>query len=214
MKGLVSRAFSRLRRRRKFKESELAHLYCQGEGLEIGGSAHNPFGLKTRNVDFTKEMTPFKEEEVRRCGEYLPVDIEAPGDRIPVPDESQDFVVSSHVIEHFPDPMTALLEWYRVVRKGGIIFIIAPHKERTFDKDRPRTTLQELIARHSGQTRMDRSTHDHHSVWITEDLVELVRYMNDSGTFPRPVAIEAVQDRDDKVGNGFTVVLRKPPPVA
>jgi hypothetical protein len=25
------------------------------EGLEIGGSAHNPFGLKTRNVDYTAE---------------------------------------------------------------------------------------------------------------------------------------------------------------
>jgi hypothetical protein len=33
--------------------------------------------------------------------------------------------------------------------------------------------------------------------------------MNDAGVYPSPVRIEAVQDRDDKAGNGFTIVLRK-----
>lgn len=26
----------------KFRESALAHKYCKGKGIEIGGSAHNP----------------------------------------------------------------------------------------------------------------------------------------------------------------------------
>ena len=40
----------------KFKESALAHRLLDGlEGIEIGGSAHNPFGLKTRNVDYSGE---------------------------------------------------------------------------------------------------------------------------------------------------------------
>ncbi len=34
-----------------FRESALAHRYCRGTGLEIGGAAHNPFGLNTLNVD-------------------------------------------------------------------------------------------------------------------------------------------------------------------
>ena len=34
----------------KFKESALAHKYLDGlKGLEIGASAHNPFGLDTVN---------------------------------------------------------------------------------------------------------------------------------------------------------------------
>jgi SAM-dependent methyltransferase len=193
----------------KFKESALAHFYCKGEGLEIGGSAHNPFGLNTKNVDFTKDITNFKQEEIKLCGEYLPVDIESPGDDIPLTDDSIDFIVSSHVIEHFQDPMKALLEWYRLVKKGGIIFIIAPHKERTFDKDRPRTTIGELIDRHSGKIKYDINTHEHYSVWITVDFIELINYMNYNGIFPNPVVIETVQDVDDKVGNGFTVVIRK-----
>jgi hypothetical protein len=64
----------------KFKESLLAHKLLDGlEGIEIGGSAHNPFGLKTRNVDYTDKMdTVFKQAEIEMCGDALPVDIVAP----------------------------------------------------------------------------------------------------------------------------------------
>ena len=134
----------------KFKQSALAHrLLDRLEGLEIGGSAHNSFGLKTRNVDYCGDITVFKQEEIKICGEYLPVDIVSPGDKLPLDDSSVDFVINSHVIEHFPDPIKALKEWHRVVRPGGYIYVIAPHKERIFDRDRPRTTLAELIERHT-----------------------------------------------------------------
>src|SRR5579863_7989152 len=184
----------------KFQESALAHRLLDGlEGIEIGGSAHNPFGLKTRNVDYTGEMTTcYKEEEVRMCGEALPVDIVAPGDQLPLEDSSVDFVVSSHVIEHFPDPIKALKEWYRVVKPGGYLYIIAPHKERTFDKERNRSTLAELIERHE-TGKVPETLNDHCSVWITEDFVELIHWLGWN--------ILHVQDTDDKVGNGFTVVV-------
>lgn len=184
----------------KFQESALAHRLLDGlEGIEIGGSAHNAFGLRTRNVDFTKQTTVFKEEEIRMCGEALPVDIAAPGDQLPLEDNSVDFVISSHVIEHFPDPIKALKEWRRVVRPGGYIYVIAPHKERIFDKDRDRTTLAELIERHETGICPDTEV-EHCSVWITEDFVELVAWLG----WP----IVAVQDVDDKVGNGFAIVIR------
>jgi hypothetical protein len=36
----------------KFSESDIAHQYLDGlKGIEIGGAAHNPFGLDTINVD-------------------------------------------------------------------------------------------------------------------------------------------------------------------
>jgi glycosyltransferase involved in cell wall biosynthesis len=183
----------------KFKESALAHQLLDGlAGIEIGGSAHNSFGLKTRNVDFTAELTPFKQEERKLCGESLPVDIVSPGDRLPLDSNSVDFVISSHVIEHFPDPIKALKEWYRVVKPGGYLYIIAPHKERTFDKERPRSTLAELIERHE-TGKVPESDLDHYSVWITEDFVELINWLG--------WKIVKVQDTDDKVGNGFTVVI-------
>ena len=191
----------------KFPESRLAHELLDGlTGLEIGGSAHNPFGLATRNVDYTLDLdTTFKLEEVRLCGEALRVDIAAPADRLPLPDGSEDFVISSHVIEHIFDPIGAIEEWLRVVRPGGYVFIIAPHMERTFDRERPRTSLAELIDRHEGRVSAPEvDTHEHYSVWITDDLLDVCRTMS----WP----VVAVQDTDDKVGNGFSVVIMKPQP--
>ncbi|HDQ25962.1 MAG TPA: class I SAM-dependent methyltransferase [bacterium] len=191
------------------KESQLAKKYCKGRGLEIGGAAHNPFNLDTLNVDYTSELNEFKRMEIRKCFRHLPVDIVAPRDNIPLPDESQDFIVSSHVLEHFFDPMKTLMEWERLIKKGGVIFMIIPHRDRTFDSGRERTTLRELIDRHEGRAEERPSPNNHHSVWITEDVAELVEYMNKRGYFKTPLIIAEAQDVDDKAGNGFTVVLAK-----
>ena len=191
-----------------FPESATAHKYCVGKGLEIGGSAHNPFGLNTLNVDFTDSLnTEFKKEEVRICGKASKVDIVSYGDDIPLPDGSQDFVLSSHVFEHFPNPIKALLEWDRLIRPGGIIFMIVPHKERTFDKNNERTQLQHLIedfVNNNHESHGDPNGHDH--CWITEDILELISWMNEKLV---KWQIVEVQDVDDKVGNGFTIVIRK-----
>jgi ubiquinone/menaquinone biosynthesis C-methylase UbiE len=187
----------------KFKESELAHHFLTDLlGIEIGAAAHNPFGLHAVNVDYSADMTTsFKQWEVEQCGEAARVDVVACGDKLPFATESLDFVLTSHVLEHFPDPIKALQEWWRVIRSGGYVFAIVPHKERTFDKERPRSTLSELIQRHeTGQCPDPWAAHC--SVWITEDVIELATYLG----YP----ISAVQDVDDKVGNGFTIVLRKP----
>jgi len=186
-----------------FKESALAHQLLDGlRGLEIGGSAHNPFGLRTLNVDWIDDpFNPFKQEEIALCGRYLPVDIVAPGDDLPFKDNSIDFVISSHVIEHFYDPIKTIQEWLRVVRPGGYVYMIVPHKERTFDSIHPRTVLAELIQRHEQPNPPIPDHHGHYSIWITEDFIDLCRY------YSWPIC--AIQDVDDKVGNGFTIVIQK-----
>jgi SAM-dependent methyltransferase len=193
--------------KRIFPESKLAHRYLDGlTGLEIGASAHNPFGLDTKNVDIADEFnrSTYKKRELQISGEVAPIDIVAPGDRIPVPDASADFIISSHVLEHFADPIAALLEWYRIVRPDGYIYMIVPHMERTFDRGRERTTLASLQARHAGTSvaTPDPET-GHCNYWVTEDIVELVRSIGQGWE------LVDFQDTDDKIGNGFTVVLRK-----
>lgn len=186
------------------KESALAHLILDGlRGIEIGASAHNAFGLNTLNIDYTDENnTAFKQEEIKHTGTFAHVDIVSPGDDLPFKDGFWDFVISSHVIEHFYDPIKTVQEWLRVVKPGGFVYIIAPHKERTFDRDRPRTPLAELIERHEHPNPPVPDHHGHYSVWITQDFIELCAH------FGWPVV--AVQDTDDKVGNGFTIVIQKP----
>jgi ubiquinone/menaquinone biosynthesis C-methylase UbiE len=185
----------------KFRESALAHRYLNGlEGLEIGGSAHNPFGLNTRNVDYTDDMTTvFKLAEVEMCGEAMPVDIVAPGDDLPLPDKSVDFVISSHVIEHFWDPIGAILEWKRVARKH--IFIICPHRDALeSDRDKPLTPLTELMYRNCGTLPAPEvDTHEHYTRWTLGSFVEMVEAMH--------LRVIETQKRDDKVGNGFTVLI-------
>lgn len=184
-------------------ESKLAHRYLDGlKGLEIGASAQNPFGLNTLNIDYSDDYTTvYKQAELKTTGTYAKVDIIASGDLLPLENDSQDFIVNSHVIEHFYDPIKAIKEWLRVVKPGGYVFIIAPHKERTFDKDRPRTTLAELIDRHEFPNPPIPDHHGHYSVWITEDFIELCDHFHWN--------VVAYQDVDDKVGNGFTVVIQK-----
>ena len=47
-------------------------------------------------------------------------------DRVPVEDESFDYIHSSHVIEHLSSPDNFLNEIYRLLRPGGSIAIVTP----------------------------------------------------------------------------------------
>lgn len=193
--------------KRIFPESKLAHRYLDGLiGIEIGASAQNPFGLNTQNVDMPNESgrSLYKRRELPISGEAVPVDIEAPGDALPLPDDSTDFVISSHVLELFPDPIKTLSEWYRVVKPGGYIYMIVSHRDRTFDRGRESTNLAELQARHAGTASAEPDPETGHcNFWITSDGIELVRSIG------LDWSLVDFQDTDDKVGNGFTLVLRK-----
>lgn len=59
--------------------------------------------------------------------------------------ERYDFVISSGVIEHIANPLKAILEWKMVLRVGGVVLLLCPHKEATFDHRRPITPLSHLI---------------------------------------------------------------------
>lgn len=78
---------------------------------------------------------------------------------LPRGDESCDFVLSSHVLEHLADPLRALREWRRVLRPGGHLFLLLPHGARTFDHRRPVTEWSHLMADFEGQTPETDRTH-------------------------------------------------------
>lgn len=47
---------------------------------------------------------------------------------LPFLDHSQDYVYSSHCLEHISDPLTTLQEWHRVLKVGGFMVVIVPHQ--------------------------------------------------------------------------------------
>lgn len=44
-------------------------------------------------------------------------------------DESFDTIYVSHLLEHLSDPITAIKNWLRICKKGGIVFISVPHRD-------------------------------------------------------------------------------------
>lgn len=63
----------------------------------------------------------------------------------PVRDKSYDFLLSSHNLEHFANPVKALYEWKRVLRSGGALILILPHYMATFDHRRTPTPVADMI---------------------------------------------------------------------
>jgi SAM-dependent methyltransferase len=100
---------------------------------------------------------------------------------------SYDFLVAAHVIEHMRNPIGgALLNWLRVVRDGGLIYLVVPDKRRTFDERRVRTTLEHLVldfrepsADRDFEHYLDYATYAHHRTG--DDAVTEARRLRDTG---------------------------------
>lgn len=76
-----------------------------------------------------------------------------------LPAGAYEGVISSHVIEHLANPLRALAAWRRVTTPGGVLLTVAPHMEGTFDRRRPVTPLQHLVADFENATGEDDLTH-------------------------------------------------------
>jgi SAM-dependent methyltransferase len=70
-----------------------------------------------------------------------------------------DFLLSSHCLEHIANPLKALYEWQRVLKPGGRLFLILPHRDCTFDKYRPITSLDHIISDYEHDVKEDDLTH-------------------------------------------------------
>ncbi|HEX4484975.1 MAG TPA: methyltransferase domain-containing protein [Terriglobales bacterium] len=76
-----------------------------------------------------------------------------------IPDRSYGCVLSSHSLEHLANPLKALYEWKRVLSPDGLLLLILPDKERTFDWRRPVTPLDHMIGDYAQGTSEDDLTH-------------------------------------------------------
>lgn len=63
----------------------------------------------------------------------------------PIADDSYDFLLSCHNLEHFANPLKALHEWRRVVQPGGALIVVLPFYRDTFDHLRTPTPVQNMI---------------------------------------------------------------------
>ena len=147
----------------RFARVTLATHYVRGEGIEIGALDRPmpfPESVKVRYVDrMSHEDLLASFAELNREAIVRP-DFVADGQTLEtVPDDSQDFVVASHVIEHMQDPILALKNFLRVLKDGGTIFLAVPDKRDTSDQKRTLTSIDHLLEDHETGAHMSRAAH-------------------------------------------------------
>jgi SAM-dependent methyltransferase len=74
-------------------------------------------------------------------------------------DASYDFILSSHNLEHFANPVKALKEWQRITRPGGGLVLVLPNHAKTFDHRREPTAVKHMLDDFEQNTPEDDLTH-------------------------------------------------------
>ncbi len=78
---------------------------------------------------------------------------------VSIPDAAYDFVLSSHMLEHSANPIKVLHEWKRVMRPGAALLLVLPHKDGTFDRYRPVTSIEHMVRDFESEMSEDDLTH-------------------------------------------------------
>ena len=118
--------------RERQRRADMAHPerlavlpYCsEGHGLEIGcggrKSHPNCIGVDIVAGDAVGGVGG-------AAGTVSQADVRASGDDLAMFAENEmDFIVGRHILEHFTDPVKALLEWKRVLKRGGVMVLVVP----------------------------------------------------------------------------------------
>lgn len=119
-----------------------------GRGVELG-PLNQPLprhaGMAMTYVDYA-DQAALQAQHPKLAHHIGPVDLIDDAETLAtIADGSFDFLVAAHVIEHMRNPIAALAHWLRVVRDGGLVYLVVPDKRRTFDQLRPRTTLEHMV---------------------------------------------------------------------
>lgn len=157
--------------------------WCKGKGIEIG-ALHCPLPLpKGASVDYVDRLP---NEELRRhypelnSEPLVPVTILASAEDLsPVPSGSLDFVVANHLLEHCENPVRALAEFHRVLKKHGTVYLALPDPRHTFDRERDLTSVEHLMDEFRFGSERSRFAHyvdwainvDHRDIAHAEDLM-------------------------------------------
>ena len=127
----------------------IAHVYLYGRGVELGAGARPvpvpehalvSYGDIRDGAELVKYFGDVTDTQITK-GDFTDAQTFAG-----IADASLDFVISAHVIEHLVDPIGSITHAMRILRPGGRYLLIVPDMAHTWDKDRPETTLEHVLA--------------------------------------------------------------------
>jgi predicted SAM-dependent methyltransferase len=141
--------------------------WLRGDGIEIG-ALNAPLGMhreaRVRYVDRLPLDEQRRQYPELAEGLLAPVDVIGRAEDLTAFDDSSlDFVVANHLLEHLEDPIAGLLEFQRVLKAGGVLYLGLPDQRRTFDRDRELTNFEHLVRDH--EYGAQHSRRDHYVDW-------------------------------------------------
>jgi SAM-dependent methyltransferase len=137
---------------------ELASRGPAAVGVEIGAHTLPVAGVAPFYVDRVASY----------AGAACCIDVQADGLALPIPAGELDYLCSSHVMEHLPNPLFGLFEWHRVLRAGGLLYLVVPDKRYTFDAPRPLTAVEHLIGDFAHATQVADEAHVRAFIYETD----------------------------------------------
>ncbi|MEY6431058.1 methyltransferase domain-containing protein [Thioalkalicoccus limnaeus] len=152
--------------------------------LSVCNLTHVDFGIEERNV-----VSP----DVIDDGQYLQT----------IGDNSQDFVIANHVLEHYENPLAGFANMLRVTRHGGIIYVALPDMRRCFDRTREPTTLEHVLRdyQEGPEWSREQAFREFGNVFISEGMAK--------GLFPKLAGSELDAFTDDCISqlmaSGFSI---------
>jgi len=149
-------------------------LIPNGNGIEIGAFEHPARLNEGCLTEYCDAITPDQAKSLfpeLKDKDLLPVDhiIDLNKEYLSkFDDNSKDYIIINHVLEHLVNPIMIISEAFRVLKKGGCIALAIPDKDYTFDKHRPLTFFEELKRKY----RDDRRKSDIY------DFLDIARYVH------------------------------------
>ncbi len=114
------------RSRDRWMAEKAAQIAAGASVLDIGAGTC-PYRDLFSHCDYkAHDFKRYEGEKLGGTSEYGNIDIISDICAIPVPDASFDAVVCTEVLEHVPEPTSALREMARILKPGGRILISAP----------------------------------------------------------------------------------------
>jgi SAM-dependent methyltransferase len=214
-----------------------AYRYIRGSGIEIGAlnlPLQTYHGAKVRYVD--RLPTDKLRLACPEVADQTLVEVEhvEDGEKLAsIANESCDFVIANHMIEHTRNPIGAIENMFRVLKTNGILYLALPDKRFTFDAGRAITSYEHLKRDYFESPECSDAEHYrdwikcvgkvtdesetarrasrlqaaqgniHFHVWSQREMIELV--LNLRRDFQLPIEIEAIIKNSQEL----VVVLRK-----
>lgn len=133
----------------RLDRESIAGMYIKGHGIEIG-ALHRPLRIpksaKVRYIDRMSALDLREQYPELNAKELFNVDIIDDGEHLSkIKDSTQDFVIANHFLEHCQNPIGAIGNMLRVLKKNGVLYLSIPDKRYSFDADRPQTSIDHIL---------------------------------------------------------------------